>query len=329
MNTAQSTEHNFGLVVAPEQTTERRPLSVEEITRLFTEWVRLEVARGNPSPDTIRGYVNVIARFCSWCAVEGVAPAKVTREHLAKWRAELNSKYAAATVAYNVAIVRRFFAALQARGIRPDNPAASLKAPEPETLTEKPITYLAEQQLQRLIEALPKGDTLHELRDRALVLLMALHGLRTIEIVRLRTSDVHVSPDGMTLHVRGKRHARIVHVRPDVARVVERYLEARRDIPTPEMFVAVSTRCPGRKLTRRTVRRIVNGYLVATELKRPRVSCHALRHTAATLGYLYTRDLRAVQTMLGHRDPMTTARYAHLVDAREANPAAKIPVVIE
>jgi integrase/recombinase XerD len=225
--------------------------------------------------------------------------------------------------------VRRFYSALQARGVRPDNPATSVKAPEPDALTDKPITYLAESQLQQLIEVLPTGDTAHELRDRAIVLLMALHGLRVVEVVRLRVDEVQITPDGMALRVRGKRHARIVHVRPDVARVVERYMEARTHIATPELFVGFSTRCPGRRLCRMSVRRIVDKYLRAVGAKRARVSCHALRHTAATLGYYYTRDLRAVQTMLGHRDPITTARYAHLVDARESNPANKIPVTID
>jgi len=326
----QTTAQSTALTVAPETLPATvRPIDVAEVTELFGQWVRLEVARGNPSPDTIRGYCNVIARWCAWCGARGVAPAAATREHLLEWRAELNSKYAPATVAYNVAIVRRFYAALQARGVRPDNPAAALNASEPDTLTDKPITYLAEAQLQQLIEVLPTGDAVHQLRDRAIVLLMALHGLRVVEVVRLRVDDVQLSPDGMALRVRGKRHARIVHVRPDVARVVVRYLEARTHIATPELFVGFSTRCPGRALCRMSVRRIVDKYLRAAGAKRARVSCHALRHTAATLGYFYTRDLRAVQTMLGHRDPVTTARYAHLIDAREANPANKIPVMIE
>ena len=56
------------------------------------------------------------------------------------------------------------------------------------------------------------------------------------------------------------------------------------------------------------------------------MSNHALRHTSATLAYRYTRDLRAVQDMLGHQDPKTTARYARVVDRAQTNPALKVPV---
>lgn len=41
---------------------------------------------------------------------------------------------------------------------------------------------------------------------------------------------------------------------------------------------------------------------------------HALRHAGATAAYRATRDLRAVQAMLGHSSLATTQRYLHLDD---------------
>ena len=63
-------------------------------------------------------------------------------------------------------------------------------------------------------------------------------------------------------------------------------------------------------------------------LKRPRISNsnHALRHTAATLGYMHTGDVRAVQEFLGHSDPRQTSRYAHVVGIAKKNPVLFIPV---
>jgi site-specific recombinase XerD len=84
----------------------------------------------------------------------------------------------------------------------------------------------------------------------------------------------------------------------------------------------------GSDLFIRDRRYVVDGYLRQTGLKRPGVSDHALRHTAATLAYKYTRDLRAVQHMLGHADPRTTARYAHLVERLQQNPALAVPVEV-
>jgi integrase len=79
-------------------------------------------------------------------------------------------------------------------------------------------------------------------------------------------------------------------------------------------------------LSRRSIRLHTNEYLRLAGLKRPGISNHALRHTAATLGYLHTGDLRLVQEFLGHADPRMTTRYAHVVDMAKRNPALSIPV---
>jgi integrase len=82
------------------------------------------------------------------------------------------------------------------------------------------------------------------------------------------------------------------------------------------------------RLSRRCIRVHPDKHLRLTGLKRPGISNHALRHTAATLGYLHTGDLRAVQEFLGHADPRMTSKYAHVVDMAKKNPALFIPVKV-
>jgi integrase/recombinase XerD len=47
---------------------------------------------------------------------------------------------------------------------------------------------------------------------------------------------------------------------------------------------------------------------------------------AAMLAYRYSHDLRAVQDLLGHRDPCTTARNARVVAMARNNPVVRVPV---
>ena len=61
---------------------------------------------------------------------------------------------------------------------------------------------------------------------------------------------------------------------------------------------------------------------------------HDLRHTAATRTLRASQNLKAVQSMLGHAEIASTARYAHamLEDVRAALDAAsprKIPTLVE
>ena len=87
------------------------------------------------------------------------------------------------------------------------------------------------------------------------------------------------------------------------------------------MFTAVGDRGGGARLSRRHIRAADRQVSAA---RRPQAPGHLqprLRHTAATLGYLHTGDLRAVQDFLGHVDPRQTSRYAHVVDMAKKNPA--------
>jgi integrase len=60
----------------------------------------------------------------------------------------------------------------------------------------------------------------------------------------------------------------------------------------------------GSRLSRRGVRKIVDGDVRRLDLKRPRISNHTLRQTGAMLAYKYTHDLQAVQD---HSDRPTHA----------------------
>jgi integrase/recombinase XerC len=51
---------------------------------------------------------------------------------------------------------------------------------------------------------------------------------------------------------------------------------------------------------------------------------HSLRHRFATAAYGVERDLRAVQELLGHAKPETTARYAAVPDGALAAAVAGV-----
>lgn len=68
-----------------------------------------------------------------------------------------------------------------------------------------------------------------------------------------------------------------------------------------------------------TTRRV--GELVGGVLP-PGVTAHALRHRFATVVYARSRDIRAVQTLLGHAKLDTTMVYVGVSDASTTTAAA-------
>jgi site-specific recombinase XerD len=235
------------------------------------------------------------------------------------------------SVGHKLTVLAQFYRALVLRGLRPDNPADGIHAPRERRALED-MHALDETALRALIAALPWGPSATERRDRILVLLMALHGLRTVECERASAQDLRRGPDGLALLVRGKGQDRLLWLRPDLGAELEGYLASR---PKPiadslgiPLFPAAGNRAGGKRLSRRGIRKLVDRSLAASGAKRPGLSGHALRHTAATLAYRHTRDLRAVQAMLGHASPHSTSRYARLVDGALNSPAAAVPIAL-
>ncbi|WP_274436462.1 tyrosine-type recombinase/integrase [Alicyclobacillus sp. ALC3] len=181
-----------------------------------------------------------------------------------------------------------------------------------------------------LIRAIGKGTDEKSLQDRATIAMMGLQGLRTVEIERANVDDLKISGGTASLLVLGKNHDRVIYLRPDVAVILCAYLATRKDAFADSnglpMFTACGNRAGGNGISRRGIRQVVDFYLKKADVKRIGISDHALRHTAATLAYKYTQDLRGVQEMLGHAEPKTTAPYAHVTDRMKNNPAMAIQV---
>ncbi len=84
----------------------------------------------------------------------------------------------------------------------------------------------------------------------------------------------------------------------------------------------------GRRLTTRSVARMLEKYLRETGLDR-RTTPHTLRHSFATHLLDNGADIRSVQELLGHKSLVTTQIYTHMTTANlkavyeRAHPRAK------
>jgi len=184
--------------------------------------------------------------------------------------------------------------------------------------------------LNRLFSVIPRKGV-RGLRDRAVVALMSLHGLRRIEIVRLSLADLSENDGIISLRVWGKGDKfRVIPLRKDTSELLKRYLSAlkRSGIePVPDalgipLFVSLRKR-KGHRLNWRQVNNIVDSALQRAGLKRQGISCHSLRHTFATLAATEV-PLPELANYLGHTSIATTGVYAHALGT--INPATVIRV---
>lgn len=212
----------------------------------------------------------------------GLEPADVTRQHLVEylgghtWSAETRRSYRAT--------YRLFFRWARAVGKVDIDPAATLPPITPPRGMPRPAPDVAVREA-----ILVSGE-----RERLMVELIADTGIRRFECAQARREDVIADYDGgYSLWVRGKGGRERAVPLPDV-------LAARiRRMPPGHLF-------PGQIDGHLSARRV--GELVAYALP-GHWTAHTLRHRYATLAYQRSGDLRAVQELLGHAKPETTARY--------------------
>ena len=314
--------------------------TTEAMKQCFGRYLELEVANGNACPDTIATYQRRINCYLNWCRDRNLSPALVSREEILIYRRYLIEvrQLKSSTIALALVVMRAFYHACLQQSLVKENPVVGVNPPRAKADVVDQITFLTLDQLQHLLSFISVDNSLKSLRDRFLISLMALEGLRTVELNRANLSNIRGNKSSAcSLCVEGKGKIRIVPLRPDLAKLMWHYLEARliageQQTPTSSLFISLSNRFYGRRLSRRGIRYIVDGYLDIAHLKEidstSSRSCHSLRHTAGTLGLAGGASLRQVQELLGHSDPKTTAIYAHVLERHENNPALCIDVKI-
>jgi site-specific recombinase XerD len=210
--------------------TYRPPLPASDLDAAFADFLRVDVASGDASEDTIRNYRNEVAIWVAWCVEQGLDAATATVMHIKRYRSALiEAKYNPITIRWKLSIVRRFYEAARNAGLRPDNPAAGVKSPRVRQATED-FKYLCDEKLAKLFAAIPDPDQvtgpekIRRLRNLLMVSMMALQGLRTVEVHRANLEDLLEKGEHLTLMLRGKTRNRIAYLRPDTAKRMKEYV---------------------------------------------------------------------------------------------------------
>jgi site-specific recombinase XerD len=195
-----------------------------------------------------------------------------------------------------------------AHGIVEVNPWASLSGPRP---YQREIKVLTVAEVERLLWGDSRGtlprDPL-ELRDRVLLGVAYVAGLRASEIGPLEAEGVVWQEATQTFSIlvrHGKASGQDVRLPLD--RPVSRMLATWLTVRPASRFLW------GQALTRWGVRKILLRRCAEAgiEAKGRRISPHVLRHSAATHLLQQGCDIREVQLLMRHRSIATTEKYLH------------------
>lgn len=148
-----------------------------------------------------------------------------------------------------------------------------------------------------------------DIRDRAILMLFAIYGLRECEVATLRLEDIDWEHDQLRVRRAKRREAQVYPLLPSVGRALTDYIKSVRR-PTSHREIFLTLVSPYRPLSRSGLYG-----LVAARLKSLNVQCahhgpHSLRHACAARLVAQGLSLKEIGDHLGHRCTSATRVYA-------------------
>ncbi|MEA2014049.1 MAG: site-specific tyrosine recombinase/integron integrase [Thermodesulfobacteriota bacterium] len=270
--------------------------------------VHIEIEK-NLSYHTRKNYLSDLRQFREFLLKNGVYnPSDVDPMVIRAFLTSLyRGKIKKVTVSRKVASLRAFFKFLLREGKIGYNPAQMVQAPKADKYL--PV-FLNIDEIFSLLGVKFKTDV-SGLRDRSIIEFLYSAGVRVGELTGLNVADVDFS--NSLVKVRGKgRKERIVPVGGPALAALREYVDSRPGTGGDEsgsyagspLFLNRS----GSRLTPRSVRRIIDKYIMLSGIGR-KISPHVLRHTFATHLMDAGADLRVIQELLGHESLSTTQKY--------------------
>jgi integrase/recombinase XerC len=239
-----------------------------------------------------------------------LTPQRLTTRLVRAYLAWLSTQgYARSTIARRLAALRSWCRFMCLRGVLDRNPADGLRGPRQE---KRLPHFLPQNDVEKLVDA-PVATPLGT-RDRAMLETLYSAGLRVSELVGLNINDLDFDEGLLTVRGKGKRE-RLALLGKPARKALADWLEERSAILGDRVESAIFLNRFGRRLTTRSVARLLEKYLAQTGVDR-RSSPHTFRHSFATHLLDAGADIRCVQELLGHRSLGTTQIYTHVTTTR-------------
>jgi len=259
------------------------------------------------SPHTIKGYTSDLEQLrlylCDTYEINKIE--KVNHDMLRSWIVALmENKISPRSVGRKVSSVKSFFR--WGRKFQGFDRDPTLKITLPKVSRRLPV-YVEEEEMESLNTEGHFPNSFEGMRDRLIVELFYQTGIRSNELLMLKTNDIDFQR--RTIKVLGKRNKeRIIPVGIDVISLMEPYYKIRMQEFEPSPFFFITLK--GDSLYPKLVYKIVNTYLGRVSSLRKK-SPHVLRHTFATHMLNRGADLNAIKELLGHASLAATQVYTH------------------
>lgn len=260
------------------------------------------------SPNTIQGRRWHVERFFESCIVGDGSLAALTIEDVDNFL-DLKGKrgWCRISLATSAKALRSFFRHAEMRGWCSPGIAAGIDAPRVFQFEGLP-TGPGWLDVQRLI-ASADGSEPRDIRDHAILMLLAVYGLRSGEVRKLRLDDLDWTREIMAVERHKQRRTQSYPLVTTVGDAILRYLRySRPHCAHRELFLTL--RAPFRPLSSSCLHYLVSSRIDALGIQTRHYGPHGLRHACASHLVAERLSLKEIGDHLGHRSAYATRIYA-------------------
>ncbi len=258
-------------------------------------------------PGTIRRHKDYVDEFLHRLGARTDSDlAAITVEDIDQHMIEASRRFSRRSIGLVSGCLRGFLAHLFVQGVLPTDLQQHVVTPRLYSLESVPRA-IPWKEVRRAI-ASARGDSLSARRDYAILVLLAVHGLRASGVANLELQDIDWRREIIRVHRSKVRSEEEIPLSADVGEALIAYLK-KRPTGTEYRQLFLTVRAPIVPLVHGQVSLRARRHLRRAGVQALHLGSHTLRHSHAM--HLLRRgfSLKAIGDVLGHRRPQTTMVY--------------------
>lgn len=262
--------------------------------------------------NTFQAYMNDIRQFVVFLTDQNSALPDTKLEHLKSFLAQLKKeRLSAQSMSRKISSLKSFFSWAHDT-LQWHNYTVDLTFPK---LGKKLPNYLSESEIQELFGVADQDTGQMAQRNKVMLYLLYVSGLRITELTSLTCSSIHFDTGHLEVVGKGGK-GRIVPLPASMMSMLRDYLETnhkhfmevheKTDYLFPTLYASII-----KPISRQAFWAILKELCKKTSIKRT-ISPHTLRHSLATHLLKNGANLRSLQLLLGHENISTVQIYTHV-----------------
>lgn len=272
------------------------------------KYVDYLVKEKNFSPKTVLAYSGDVEAFLLFlAAATEVEYLDVDYDHIRSWVVALSEEgLSNNTINRKMSALKSFYSFLLRLQLVAQHPLKTHISLRVEKKIQVPFSIT---EVRAVLGQFNPTDSFELVRDRVVVELLYVLGLRRAELLTLEVGDLDFYSD--VVRVYGKRNkVRLLPMIKPLKQLLQHYLLLRASLVADADFKVLIISKHANKVSETFVYRLINKYFSHVSSKEKK-SPHMLRHTFATHLLNNGADINAIKELMGHASLSSTQIYAH------------------